>query len=123
VTYPVPLKQWHVYHFNQEASRKASKPVQPLDELRLYRRFMVITPNKFLSAAVKITCVPIGERSFNRFLHVPLTKGEAGCTKDCHIWTNEIYTLDLDHFFEEYGRLPDGKIAAVELAIKDYLGH
>lgn len=49
--------------------------------------------------------------------------GEAGCTKDCHVWANEIYTLDLDHFFEEYGRLPDEKIGAVELAIKDYLGH
>ncbi len=123
MTYHVPLKQWHVYHFNQQASRNTSKPVQPLDELRPYRRFVVITPDRFLSQAVKITCVPIGEKSYNRFLHIPLSKGEAGCTKDCHVWTNEIYTLDLEHFFEEYGKLPNNKITDVELAIKDYLGH
>jgi mRNA-degrading endonuclease toxin of MazEF toxin-antitoxin module len=123
VTNPNLLQQWHVYHFNQEASRKDSKPVQPLDDLRPYRRFVVITPDKFLKSALKITCVPIGEKSFNRFLHIALAKGEAGCTKDCHVWTNEIYTLDLDHFFEEYGRLPSDKIKAVELAIRDYLGH
>ena len=116
------LKQWHVYRFNQELSRKKTSPKQPLDDWRPYRRFVIITPQLFISDALRVTCVPIGEKCFSDFLHVPLAKGEARCSKICHVWANEIYTLEKKWFDFEYGPLPEAKIDLLGAAIRDYLG-
>jgi mRNA-degrading endonuclease toxin of MazEF toxin-antitoxin module len=115
------LKQWHVYRVDQVVSRASTTPPQPLDDWRPYRRFVVIAPQQFVDVAIKITCIPIGEKSFHRLLHVPLPKGEARCTKDCHIWATEIYTLDRAHFDFEYGALSALKICELKTALRDYL--
>ena len=116
------LKQWQIFRFNQFDSRQGSDPIQPLDDNRPYRRFVIITPQRFLDKKLpKVTCVPIGEKAANIFLQIPLVKGESGCNKDCHIWADEIYTLESKWFDFNYGKLLDEKIILLKSAIADYL--
>lgn len=120
------LRQWAVYRVNQRLSRNnppdPNHPPQPLDDLRDYRRYVIITPTAQLKNAFKINCVPIGTKSFNPYVHIPLALGEAGCSKDCYIWANEIFTLERPLFDLEYGELPVSKIQLLRMSLKNWLG-
>jgi hypothetical protein len=95
------MKKWEIWDLDQEAARTRTDPSQPLDPKRSTRPYLIISDNAALTHAgpeSKIICHPIGERQISSLFDVALTKGQAGCTKDCFVWCHEIYTLKRKYF-------------------------
>jgi hypothetical protein len=102
------MEKWDVWSLDQQSSRVESEPGQPLDPTKPRRRFLILSDNAHLrnaKAGTKILCSPLGGHSQSSLFDLPVKTGEAGCTKDCHVWLSEIYTLKFEYFKQLHGSL------------------
>ena len=116
------LRKWQVHRCDQKIARDGSDPAQTTDPIKTNRFYVVISPDAHLAGGGKVTCVPLGEKSWSGMLEVPLREGEGGATKDCFIWCNHIFTIPHGSFDETpIGIVPLPLRSQIEAAIKDYL--